>query len=560
MSTSPVADSPLIVGAKKKAKHLQSLLKPQLPELTLGECLDYLSKLEHEHDWNTYCARLKGAGAEEKTRNPLDTYISDTALPLIMTTAAKHHMKVRVDSSGVQDSNGRYGRQPSRAVSMTIEPFFTRGGVAYCRPFFDVSLKSVRFGTGRFFLSLDFLFPEEAFPVVSRILSGNENSIGEEPQVMRTEVEQRPSYLLTVNASSVGEIARTELNIFNDSTVHQSLLKGLDDFFARYGRAVKAYAALQGKWGNKRLVAGFQSALWKMNSNEPPFMAAATLFYTTKIGGLEFKGEVTRSGPCIVGGDGSVAIGVCSIIYLHEGEEGKTEGYYIAKYSDKWQTELFLKGFGERDIDKITAEFGIPRLSVSATSFYQTPAFKGLCSWTEKNPQFAKRISRSSNIYLPEWYEQVMAQASECFKKPTKQDFLNALAKEPYLIDFGIWCSSHRDRKRTAKENKETFEGQRSSFSNGGFREFGVCCEWLKGCVRRKTVNASISSYTLKHMVEAWAKKSGRDDYYVSNGSFIAAAIHMGFAYKEDFDSPNVRFNISKKSPAIVALEGTRIG
>lgn len=560
MSTSPVLDSPLIAGAKKKAKHLQSLFKSLLPELTLGECLDYISRLEHQRDWNTYCAKLKGADARGNASQPLDTYIIDTALPLIMTTAAKHHMRVRVDSSGVHDGNGRYGRQPSRVVSMTIEPFFTRGGVTYCRPFFDVSLKSVRFGTGRFFLGLDFLFPEEAFPVVSQILSGNDRSIGEEPQVMRTEVEQRPAYVLTVNASSVGEIASPDLNIFNDSTVNQSLLKGLDDFFVRYGRVARAYAALQGKWGNKRLVAGFQSALWKMNSNEPPFMAAATTFYTTKIAGLELKGEVTRSGPCIVGGDSSVAIGVCSIIYLHEGEEGKTEGYYIAKYSDKWQTELFLKGFSEREVDRVTAEFGIPRSSESATSFYQTPAFKGLCSWTEKNPQFAKRVSRSANIYLPEWYEQVIAQTSECFRKPTKQDFLNALAKEPNLIDFGIWCSSHRDRKKTAKENKEIFEGQRASFAQSGLREFGICSEWLQGCVRRKTVNTSISSYTLKHMVEAWAKKSGRDDYYVSNGSFIAAAIHMGFEYTEDFDSPNVRFNISKRSPAIVALKGTRVG
>ena len=56
-------------------------------------------------------------------------------------------------------------------------------------------------------------------------------------------------------------------------------------------------------------------------------------------------------------------------------------------------------------------------------------------------------------------------------------------------------------------------------------------------------------------MVEAWMKRLGSDDYYVSNGAFIAAAIHMGFDWKPDFDSPNVRFNISKKSPAILALK-----
>lgn len=57
-------------------------------------------------------------------------------------------------------------------------------------------------------------------------------------------------------------------------------------------------------------------------------------------------------------------------------------------------------------------------------------------------------------------------------------------------------------------------------------------------------------------MVEKWARTTGKDDYYVSNGAFIAAAIHMGFDWKPDFDSPNVRFNISGKSSPIMELKG----
>lgn len=138
---------------------------------------------------------------------------------------------------------------------------------------------------------------------------------------------------------------------------------------------------------------------------------------------------------------------------------------------------------------------------------------------------------------------------------PTEHDFLKALEKEPYLIDFGIRCSQHFDRNKSSEENFATFQALRESFSNSGFKEFAVCCEWLSGCTKRKTINMSYSSYGLKHMVEAWAKKQGRADYYVSNGAFIAASIHMGYDWKLDFDSPNSRFNISKKSPAILALK-----
>lgn len=142
----------------------------------------------------------------------------------------------------------------------------------------------------------------------------------------------------------------------------------------------------------------------------------------------------------------------------------------------------------------------------------------------------------------------------KCPDEVSEQDFFKALEKEPYLIDFGIRCSQHIDRNKSKEENLASFRAQRESFFKSGFKEFAVCCEWLSGCTKRKTINMSYSSYGLKHMVEARAKKQGRMDYYVSNGAFIAAAIHMGFDWRPDFDSPNARFNISKKSPAILAL------
>jgi len=71
-------------------------------------------------------------------------------------------------------------------------------------------------------------------------------------------------------------------------------------------------------------------------------------------------------------------------------------------------------------------------------------------------------------------------------------------------------------------------------------------CQWLAGKRRRKTVNRLHTSYGYKHMAE---KDIGE---YVTNGCFIAAAVHCGFDYSPCADnSPNVWFNISEKSLGI---------
>lgn len=71
---------------------------------------------------------------------------------------------------------------------------------------------------------------------------------------------------------------------------------------------------------------------------------------------------------------------------------------------------------------------------------------------------------------------------------------------------------------------------------------------WLADKARRKTINPRYTSYGLKHLAE---KEVG----YITNGAFIAAAIHCGFAYRIHPDSPNPSFGISEKS-----LRPARVG
>lgn len=132
---------------------------------------------------------------------------------------------------------------------------------------------------------------------------------------------------------------------------------------------------------------------------------------------------------------------------------------------------------------------------------------------------------------------------------PSQEDFLAAIAQEPYLTHNGIRYTA--DWRKTVEENRQEFLDQRSELEATGLEQFRRCCEWLKGCKKIKTLNTSMGSYTLKHRVERWATRRGVVDYYVSNGTFIAAAIHCGFTWKWILDTPNVWLNISKRSPAL---------
>ncbi len=80
--------------------------------------------------------------------------------------------------------------------------------------------------------------------------------------------------------------------------------------------------------------------------------------------------------------------------------------------------------------------------------------------------------------------------------------------------------------------------------------EVSLYMEWLDGIRATKRiprdVNAS-SGYNFKHRVEDWLRAQGRP-CYISNGSFIAAAIGTG-RYRFAIRDWNVCFGFSSKGP-----------
>lgn len=79
--------------------------------------------------------------------------------------------------------------------------------------------------------------------------------------------------------------------------------------------------------------------------------------------------------------------------------------------------------------------------------------------------------------------------------------------------------------------------------------EIAASADWIKRQTRIKTFNTHTTSYGYKHAVERWFKGRPGPYVYVANGSFIAAALGLGFPLKpRDPTSPNVYFQFSRRS------------
>jgi hypothetical protein len=118
----------------------------------------------------------------------------------------------------------------------------------------------------------------------------------------------------------------------------------------------------------------------------------------------------------------------------------------------------------------------------------------------------------------------------------TNSDIAAVIAKIPGLNAYGVgfYCGvKAADRPdwlaRNQRDLLEDVDGCSRAES------------WLRDKAKTKTVNRRRSSYGLKHVAE---KEVG----YITNGAFIAAAIHCGFPYRVDLHSPNVGFGISERS------------
>lgn len=128
----------------------------------------------------------------------------------------------------------------------------------------------------------------------------------------------------------------------------------------------------------------------------------------------------------------------------------------------------------------------------------------------------------------------------------TKNDLIAVMAKEPTLNDawFTTGVLGFRNlNKEKVEENRQRLLGRIEGFIK--------TCDWLTQVEKTKGIRRTTpSSYGLKHIAE-------KDIGYISNGVFIAAAIHCGFKYTRE---ANPHFNMSPESIAAILERQKREG
>jgi hypothetical protein len=118
----------------------------------------------------------------------------------------------------------------------------------------------------------------------------------------------------------------------------------------------------------------------------------------------------------------------------------------------------------------------------------------------------------------------------------THDDIKAAVAKVPGLNASGVgvyFAVPPSDREVWFQSEREELLGDVDGCSRAE--------SWLQSKARTKTVNWRLSSYGLKHLAE-------EEVGYITNGAFIAAAVHCGFPVKVSPDSLNVFIGISERS------------
>ena len=127
-----------------------------------------------------------------------------------------------------------------------------------------------------------------------------------------------------------------------------------------------------------------------------------------------------------------------------------------------------------------------------------------------------------------------------------------ALETTPYLTSAGIGLERSKVEQHGG-DHKAALAAERSRLrTHPAFvGQVQRSADWIKQQRPLKGFNTRHTSYGYKHMVERWWKQDyeafSGPDAYVANGAFIAAAVGLGWAMKQNGYSLNVHFKFSQK-------------
>lgn len=406
--------------AKKKAKHLHSILKVRIPDISLGECLNTYARIEGARDWNTLSAALKAHHpTEDNQYKRLGSFIDSALSPIVMQIGSAYGMTVNAPSTYFfakfdGDENVVHSR-PSKELEVTFRPNNL--------PNTDLSF-SIEVTPGGIYVErgeIAFVFPEHAIDIAVNILASKRMPHDLTPSLIRNTKKGEIIYSLILGIEPFFR-STEDGGIYDDKERIESIRRELDETVSKYAKLASAFKRLSEHLGNKKHFSSFETTLWEIFTDTPRFMSASSEFYHATFGDITLTASASKSGPLISGPGGSLNLGVSSIIYC-EADGKKPAGYYIAKYGHDFEANIYLKGIAKEDILRITSEFGVPPAYELANdlgipfegvkdeyvSFYRSRAFAGLQEWVFKNRGFAKNI-RHGAAYIPDWYVRATGQ------------------------------------------------------------------------------------------------------------------------------------------------------
>lgn len=404
-----------IDAAKKKAKHLHSILKVRIPDISLSECLNTYARIEGARNWSTFREALISPSAEENTYKKLGVFMEKTIRPLLAQIGSAHGVKISAPPSyfvaNFAGDGNVVNAQPSKTFDVTLQPEGQKN--SYYSFNMEVSPGAISVEKAE----IVFEIPERFFNTAVSLLSSTKIPGEFTPGLIRSSENGELKYSLVLEIDGLFYSAGAVTNIWDATEKIEYVRQELDETVEKYAKLNVAFQRLAKQWGNKKLVSSFETALWGVLTGTPRYMSASPEFHSASFGDVTLTASVGKSGPYINGPGGSLNLGVSSIIYL-EANAKRPAGYYIAKYGNDFEADIYLKGVGKEDLVKITAEFGIPLEYELAQSlglsfddipgdyvaFFRSRAFRGLQDWVAHNRSFAKKISKSAK-YIPDWYD-----------------------------------------------------------------------------------------------------------------------------------------------------------
>ncbi len=127
----------------------------------------------------------------------------------------------------------------------------------------------------------------------------------------------------------------------------------------------------------------------------------------------------------------------------------------------------------------------------------------------------------------------------------TRAQLLAVMVRTPELAIYGFWSEADYPIDQRAAHYQE----ERAALA-AAVPMFQYCCLWLANCQPTKGTSRTLgTSYGLKHKVENLFQ------FYVTNGAFIAAALHLGITVRRVRSGPNGYVGIAKRSLPTSAAE-----